>query len=167
MFLLRLAERGFREGKEDDTGIKCHVLRGLVLTAKHHAGSDDGLCRHPVRARILLGLSAASPQSFQIGYLADVKVVLVFVQHDKGIDRLRYTVVHGRNGGDTQVGRINPVQEEGLEGGGERGLAGSLLAKQVEYGEMTSTAEYDVTEQGGKQVAESDVRVLSEYLCQP
>ena len=80
---LRLVERCLGESKEDDTGVKCHVLRGLVLSAKCHAGSDDGLGRHSVRTCVLFSLATATPKTFEVGYLADVKVVFVLVQYNK------------------------------------------------------------------------------------
>ena len=106
---LFLAERGLGKGEEQNAGVKCHVLRGLVLSTKHHARTDNGLRRHAVRTRVLLCLAAASPKSFQIGNLPDVEVVLVLVEHHECIDRLRNPVVHGWYGSDTEIGRVHTV----------------------------------------------------------
>ncbi|CDD81806.1 unknown [Bacteroides sp. CAG:462] len=86
-FLL-LAERGLGKSEKQDTGVECHILRGLVLSAKHHARTDYSLCRHTVRTRVFLCLATASPKTFQISNLTDVEIVLVLVKYHERIDRL-------------------------------------------------------------------------------
>ena len=83
-----MAERSLGKGEEQDTGVECHILRRFVLSTKYHTRTDDGLRRHAVRTRVFLRLTAASPKPFQIGYLTDVKVVLVLVKHYECIDSL-------------------------------------------------------------------------------
>ena len=56
------------------------------------------------------------------------------------------------------------MQEEGLEGSGQGCLTGSFLTEKVQDGEVTGTAEYDVTEEGGKKVTEGYACILTEHF---
>ena len=58
------------------------------------------------------------------------------------------------------------MQEEGLEGSSQGCLTGSFLTKKVQDGKVTGASEYDVTEEGGKQVTEGYACVLTEYFHQ-
>ena len=58
------------------------------------------------------------------------------------------------------------MQEKGLEGSSQGCLTGSFLTEKVQDGEVTGTSEYDVTEEGGKQVTESYTCILTEHFHQ-
>ena len=68
--------------------ISQYYQKEFLGTAKGYTCCDNGLGCHPVCIRILLGLASTAPESFQIGYLAYVEVVLVFIKHGKCIDGL-------------------------------------------------------------------------------
>ena len=92
-----LCERRFGESEEYQSRKERHVLCGLVLTAQRKAGRHDGLRRHSVGVGVLLGLTAATPYTFEVSYLAHIKVVLVFIEYNERVHRLRNAVVHRRN----------------------------------------------------------------------
>ena len=149
MLFLQDAERGLGVSQEKNTGIERHILRRLFLPADDDSRADDGLRGHAVRVGVLLGLAATAPKTFEESNLAHIEVVLVFVKNNQGVDRLRYPVVHGRNGGHTHVGRFHVMEEEGLQAGGQRGLTGTFLTEQVQDGEMPGAFIDHVPEEGG------------------
>lgn len=59
------------------------------------------------------------------------------------------------------------MQEEGLERSGECRLTGSLFTEEVQDGEMPGSPEYDVTEQGGKEITQGDRGVFAKHPNQP
>ena len=141
---LRLGERGLGESEEKNTGKESHVLCGLVLTAQRYPGGDDGLRCHAVRVLILLCLTASAPQTFEVCDFTHIEVVFVLVENDKRVDRLTDTVVHGRNGGNTEVRRVDAVDKERLERGRKGSLARAFLAEKVKYGEMAGAVEDNI-----------------------
>lgn len=58
------------------------------------------------------------------------------------------------------------MQEEGLEGSSQGCLTGSFLTEKVQDGKVAGASEYDVTEEGGKQVTEGYACILTEHFHQ-
>ena len=56
------------------------------------------------------------------------------------------------------------MQEKGLEGSSQGCLTGSFLTEKVQDGKVAGASEYDVTEEGGKQVTEGYACILTEYF---
>lgn len=154
--LLLIAEGGLGIGEEEYTGIERHVLRRLFLAADDHSGGDNSLGCHAIGQRVLLRLATASPQSLEKGNLPDVEVVLVLIEHHQRIDRLGHSVVHGRNGSHSHVGRFHIVQEKSLQTGGQRSFTRTFLSEQVQDGKVTGTLVDHIPEKCGHEVAESN-----------